>query len=384
MTARRQALVIGGTGPTGPFVVNGLCDRGFAVTMLHTGRHEHEDIPAAVEHVHTDPFDRGALEAALAERTFDVALVMYGRLREVAEVLVGKAGQVVTIGGVPAIDGYGNPHDLFPAGMPVPTYEHGPELDLHRPGPVNDKAAKILETEHAVFAAHPTATHLRYPVVYGPNQLLPREWMIVRRALDGRRHLILPDGGLYLGSAVYVANAAHAVLLCVDQPERAGGQLYHVSDETTFTLRQLVEVVSAAVGHTFEIVDLPYDLARPAYPLMMRTGSFHRYSPPAKLMLELGYRDRVKPVDGVTSTAQWLVAHPHEPGGSVEHALMDPFDYAAEDALIAAWSEARAALEAAATAADPYVVDRYAPGRDEMHQRRRAARRAATQAAPGC
>ena len=57
--------------------------------MLHTGRHEHEDIPATVEHVHTDPFDRDALEAALAGRTFDVALVMYGRLREVAEVLVG-------------------------------------------------------------------------------------------------------------------------------------------------------------------------------------------------------------------------------------------------------------------------------------------------------
>jgi nucleoside-diphosphate-sugar epimerase len=366
--------VVGGTGPTGPFVVNGLCGRGFAVTMLHTGRHEHEDIPAAVEHVHTDPFDRDALEHALAGRTYDVALVMYGRLREVAEVLVGKVGQVVTIGGVPAIDGYGNPHDLFPAGMPVPTYESGPELDLQRPGPVNDKAAKILETEHAVFAAHPNATHLRYPVVYGPYQLLPREWMIVRRALDGRRHFILPDGGLYLGSAVYVENAAHAVLLCVDQPETAAGQLYHVSDETTFTLRQLVEVVSAAVGHTFEIVDLPYDLARPAYPLMMRTGSFHRYSPPAKLMRDLGYRDRLAPIDGVTSTAQWLVAHPHERGGAVERALMDPFNYAAEDALVAAWAAVRARLEEAATAADPYVVDRYAPGREEARARRRAAR----------
>ena len=51
------ALVVGGTGPTGPHVVGGLLDRGFVVTVLHTGRHERDEIPAVVEHVHTDPFD---------------------------------------------------------------------------------------------------------------------------------------------------------------------------------------------------------------------------------------------------------------------------------------------------------------------------------------
>ena len=34
------ALVIGGTGPTGPLIVNGLTRRGYKVTILHTGRHE--------------------------------------------------------------------------------------------------------------------------------------------------------------------------------------------------------------------------------------------------------------------------------------------------------------------------------------------------------
>ena len=35
-----RALVIGGTGPTGHFVVNGLIARGFEVSILHTGNHE--------------------------------------------------------------------------------------------------------------------------------------------------------------------------------------------------------------------------------------------------------------------------------------------------------------------------------------------------------
>ena len=50
-----KALVVGGTGPTGPHVVNGLLDRGFEVSILHTGAHESPEIPAQVEHIHTDP-----------------------------------------------------------------------------------------------------------------------------------------------------------------------------------------------------------------------------------------------------------------------------------------------------------------------------------------
>ena len=56
-----RALVIGGTGPTGHFVVNGLIMRGFEVSILHTGNHEVAEIPASVVHIHTNPFDEQAL-----------------------------------------------------------------------------------------------------------------------------------------------------------------------------------------------------------------------------------------------------------------------------------------------------------------------------------
>ena len=49
------ALVIGGTGPTGHFIVNGLLTRGYRVAILHTGNHEVAEIPPSVEHIHTDP-----------------------------------------------------------------------------------------------------------------------------------------------------------------------------------------------------------------------------------------------------------------------------------------------------------------------------------------
>jgi Trk K+ transport system NAD-binding subunit len=91
-----RALVIGGTGPTGHHIVNGLRARGHQVAMLHSGRHEVPEIAADVEHVHTNPFDEAALRAALGARTFDVCVATYGRLRVTAKVMAGRCGRFVS------------------------------------------------------------------------------------------------------------------------------------------------------------------------------------------------------------------------------------------------------------------------------------------------
>ena len=366
------ALVIGGTGPTGPHVVGGLLDRGYTVTMLHTGRHERDEIADVVEHVHTDPFDAAAVEAALDGRTFDVAALMYGRLRDLAAVIGPRVGKLVSVGGMPAVLGYGDPEALTPQGLPIPSHEA--TAVIAGPDARSQKVGLIVESERAVFDAAPTATHLRYPLVYGPHQLVPREWMIVRRLLDGRRRIIVPDGGLLLRSAVHVANAAHALLLAIDHPERSAGRTYHVSDEVTPTIRQVVEIVAAALDRPVEVVSMPDALATPARPMMMITGSFHRYTPSDALVDELGYRDVVAPADGIADTARWLAAHPPPPGGSIERRLMDPFDYAAEDALLAAWDRAVATVGPAAIAADPLITDRYSPHYETMRAARQARR----------
>ena len=114
------ALVIGGTGPTGPYVVQGLLERGYHVTILHTGKHERAEIPPEVEHIHTDPFDIDATSIAMSDRTFDVAAVLYGRLRDLVVLLAGRVGKLVTVGGVPALKGYGDPYALTPPGMRIP------------------------------------------------------------------------------------------------------------------------------------------------------------------------------------------------------------------------------------------------------------------------
>ncbi len=336
-----RTLVIGGTGPTGLPIVRGLVARGHAVTILHRGLHEHAETPAEVEHLHADPYDEASISTALDGTTFDVALVMYGRLRRIAELLTGRTGQFVSVGGVPAYRGWMNPWCYEPPGLPVPMPEDGPLVATPEE---DEKGYRIVRTEAAVFEHQPDAAHFRYPYVYGPHQLVPREWSIVRRVLDGRERMVLADDGLTLHHHGYTENLAHAVLLAVDHPDAAAGKVFNAGDDEVLSVRQVVELVAAALDHELEIVSMPYDLALPARPLLAQPLPTHRVLDLTRVRADLGYRDLVPARIAIGRTARWLAEQPPEPGGMEETVLTDPFDYAAEDRLMDAWSTARAGL----------------------------------------
>jgi nucleoside-diphosphate-sugar epimerase len=344
-----RVLVIGGTGPTGIPLVRGLVDRGHEVAILHRGTHERGETPSEVEHVHCDPYDEASLRAGLGTRTWDVAYVMYGRLRMIAGVLQGKVGRVISVGGVPAYRGWMNPWLHEPHGLPVPIAEDAPTVDVAED---DEKGFRIARTEEAVFELHPDATHFRYPYVYGPYQLIPREWLVVRRILDGRSRIVVADDGLTLHHHGYTENIAHALFLALEQPDKAAGKVFNVADEEVLTVRQVIEVVAAALDHTFEIVSMPYDLAIPARPLLGQPLPTHRVLDLTRLRHDLGYRDLVPAREALAHTARWLAANPVR-GGTEELVLTDPFDYEAEDRLVDAWFAARASMPTVEFATEP-------------------------------
>lgn len=361
-----SALVIGGTGPTGPGVVNGLIERGYRVTILHTGRHEVDTIPDEVEHIHTNPFRIDELAAAVGSRTFDVVYAMYGRLRDIAPWFVGRTGQFIAVGGIPAYRGISNPERNFPAGMPAPILES----DALAADDPNDKVAKIVASEQTVFEHHPDGTLFRYPLIYGPGQITPREWLIVRRILDGRRRIIVADGGLTLRAAAYGPNASHALCLAVDRPEIAAGRAYNISDTQCLTAAQTIEVIADALEVEVELVDLPGHLAAPAKPFLGKPTTGHQLLSATRLVAELGYDDVVPVVDAVAATARHLAEHPIERGSSTEGRLQDPFDYEAEDELIETYRRAVDTVAGLAEGFDPGFSDRYAPGETRWRRAR--------------
>jgi nucleoside-diphosphate-sugar epimerase len=345
-----RALVVGGTGPTGVHVVRGLVDRGCEVTIMHRGLHERVETPPQVVHVHRDPYDDDDLGAVFSGSTFDVVVAMYGRLRRIAELSVGRCAQFVSVGGVPAYRGWMNPWLDEPAGLPLPIGEASPTVAI----PAEDeKGYRIARTEEAVFASHSGAAHFRYPYVYGPYQLAPREWSIVRRILDRREYIVVADEGLTLHHHGYTENLAHAVLLAVDRPDAAAGKIFNAGDEEVLSVRQVIALIAAALDHPLEIVSMPYEVATPARPLLTQPLPTHRVLDLTRVRHDLGYRDMVPARAAIATTARWLAEHPCEPGGMEETVLTDPFDYAAEDALVAAWKGALNALPDVPFAAAP-------------------------------
>ena len=333
--------MIGGTGPTGVPIVRRLVDHGHDVTILHRGLHERPETPTDLPHLHADPFDTDSLTEALGNATWDVVVAMYGRLRMVAELTAGRCERFVSVGGVPAYRGWTNAWLFDPPGLPVPVREDTALVD--EPA-ADEKGYRIVRTEDAVFAAHPTATHFRYPYLYGPYQPVPREWSVVRRILDGRTRMIVADEGLTLHHHCYSENCAAAVVLAIEHPERSAGTIFNVADEEVLTVRQVVELCATELDRDVEIVSMPYDLALPAWPLLAQPLPTHRVLDLTRLHDQLGHRDVVPAREAVRRTARWLVENPPARGGIEEQVLTDPFDYPAEDALIDSWLAARAAV----------------------------------------
>ena len=151
--------------------MNGLVERGHRVTILHTGKHEVDSLPpqSVVPHIHADPFHEASFREGLGDNNFDIVFAMYGRLRMICDVLVGRTPRLFSIGGVPVYPGFGNSADCFPTGMRIPCRESD--------AGVGDEAAqkirRIWESEQMVFERHPDATHFRYPYIYGPNRCSP-------------------------------------------------------------------------------------------------------------------------------------------------------------------------------------------------------------------
>ncbi len=369
-----NALVVGGTGPTGPFLVQSLLARGYKVTILHRGTHEVPEIPPEVEHLHTDPHFRETLDAALAGRTFDVAIATYGRLRLVAEALWDKTPRFIGVGGFPVYRGLLEPQANFPQGLKVPVSETDLTAQSEADGPF---AYKIAQTEAAIMRGHELGkfqvTFFRYPLVYGPYQVAPSEWCVIRRILDKRPFVILPDGGLTLTSRGYAANLAHAVMLAVDQPEIASGQIYNCGDERLLSLHQWVEIITRTLDYDWDIVCLPGDVARPAQPMIPLLPTWHHgIMDISKIKTELGYRDLVPIEVALPRTVRWYLEHPPERGGALERNLQDPFDYDAEDRLVQTYRHCLEQLAAASVNHEP-TYHPYAhpktPGQRDHRQR---------------
>lgn len=336
-----HVLVVGGTGPSGQGIVTGLLERGYQVSLLHTGQHE-VGLPADVEHIHTDPHFEEPLTRALHRRTFDVVIATYGRVRIIADVVASKTGRLITVSGSAYAAG---PDPRWgPLGVPLLAREKGsPMQETRDERPI---VHKVWLTEQHLLRRHAEGafqvTIIRYPLLYGPGSPANPDWSVVRRALEKRPVLLLGDGGRRARNRGYAPNMAHGVLLAVDNPAVSSGKIYNMSDTVQFPQRAIAKYIAQLLDHEFEIIDVPEIVAAKVYRYFdSDTVGYYAFDITA-IRRDLGYDDPVPPVEAVRRSVEWLAEHPIAPDSEVGQQIGDPFDYRVEEELARIYQSAHA------------------------------------------
>ncbi len=357
----KSALLIGGGGPTGPHIARGLVERGFGLTLLNRGIHSAPGLPAH-ELIRADPHFPDALDQALRGREFDLVIATYGRTRHAAQVLAGRCARFLAVGGTPVYVGQMMPGRLRPFGARVPLRETDQLAD--RVNETDRNAGEfshlVWQTEQAILRLHEkgafAATLFRYPRIYGPRQLVPVEWSIVKRVRDGRRQMILADGGLTIQARCAARNAAQFILLALDRPEASNGQIYNCADDVQVTWRQLMEEINAIMDGDMAMLSMPERLAGATLGYAtLQDQSSHVFLDITKARLELGYADVIEPRVALEETVAWLLENPIADSAFP----YDRFDYAGEDRLIAAYQSAMEEVEYANPCFQPVPVHAY-------------------------
>jgi len=356
MARNMRILLIGGGGPTGPLVVNSLIAENHEVAVMNTGRHPVE-FDAPVERIIADPNFLEPVRDAVRGRHFDTVIAQYGRLRHIAEALAGHVEHFIGISSTFYPDWIDPPATVRPSSesgvardWSVKYLDEGGAMPVGAPlDPVGKFGARVVETDTALQWAHLhgefDATILRYPRVYGPRQPGATEWSIIRRLLDGRDRILLPEGGFLMQSALYSENAARIVLAAVGDRRASAGQIFNCADAETITQRKWVRLIAAAMDREVEIVSAPMALAQPTWPYARWPLTVGHHILDTGNLARLHYSS-VPVRSSVRRTVEWFLEDAAARGAATEPQLRDPFRYDLEDRLLVALDDVRDRIDA--------------------------------------
>jgi nucleoside-diphosphate-sugar epimerase len=336
-----KALVIGGTGPTGPYIVNGLLKRGYDVAIMHRGTHDTDEIPSSVERIIGDPHFQETLSEALGKRTFDLVIATYGRIRLIAAEMSGRTQRFIAIGGPPCFRGMMVPEAMFPSGMLIPTPEDAPLVESEE----EFRFSYLIRlTEDTVMKGHQEghycATLYRYPVIYGPRLLGATMQRIIRLIKNKRPYIVLPDGGLTIVSRGYAENMGQAVLLSVDNPDESAGQIFNCADDIQFTVGQWISMIASILDYDLEVISVPDSVCHVNRDLIpFNCTSHHQMMDTYKIRTRLGYKDVVSPLEALSQSVRWCLDHPLSPELAAEKEKEDALNYRIEDELAAIYRD---------------------------------------------
>lgn len=333
-----RVLVIGGTRFIGLSAVRHLVADGHEVTLFNWGETEVE-LPDGVERITGDLWHledyADQLEALTADAVVHMMLLTGDQARTTVEILNGLTDRLIAISSGDVYRMYARINGTEPGPPdPTPVDEDGPLRDLRYPyremaeGPDDYRYGyDKIEVEQAVADFDGATTVLRLPMVYGPRDYQRRLWSYHKRMNDGRPAILL-DRRLrdWRASRCFVDDAGRAIALATVHPA-AAGRTYNVAEDPAPTELEWIRTIAGVVGWQGEVVEVePPDLPE-SLQLDPHGQDLHMDS--RRIREELGFAEPIGRTGAIRQTVAWDRADPPD-------AHPDPFDYTAEDAVLAA------------------------------------------------
>ena len=242
----KRVVIVGGSGFIGSAIANRLCEAGVKVLIptRRRSRAGHVLLLPNADVVETDVHDPAALARLFAD----------------ADAVVNTVGVLHSRPGTPYGPDFARAHVELPQKIVtacraagVPRLVHISALGADANGPSEYQRSKAAG-ERVIEAAGPDTawTILRPSVVFGRGDSFLNLFADLARMFP-----VLPlTGASCRFQPVYVEDVAEAVWQSLARPE-AAGQTFDLAGPTVYTLRQLVEYVSALVGKPRPIIGLP-------------------------------------------------------------------------------------------------------------------------------
>ena len=323
----RRAFLLGGSGQTGRALIPRLHQRGWEIVVASRGERE---VPAGVEHVTVDRGVEGALENAVGDGA-DVLVDFAAFEPEHAEQLLALRDRIGSLVVLSSAAVYFPEDEADFARLPVPIAER---TETVAPGP-GGYATKKRAIELALLEQDALpATLIRAGAIHGPWSTWAREWYFVKRALDGRRAIVLAYRGASRFHPISVHNLAELIWLAAERP---GRRVLNAGDPEPPTVVEIARAVAANLEHDWAevLIDEPvgnvgetvWSTPHPVV-LDMTDAEF-----------ELGYRPVTTYEQAIPETLAWLVEATRgrewrEVLPTTAKIMESSFDYAAEDAFI--------------------------------------------------
>ncbi|MBZ2197589.1 NAD-dependent epimerase/dehydratase family protein [Occultella gossypii] len=333
------ALIIGGNGQIGVPASLALAADGWQVRVLHRGSRplEPDLVERGVREVRGDRDDETVLAAAVGDGVdllVDCVAFNSGHAEQVLRHRADLGSAVVISSAAVCADGDGRylggpefPHLDVGRGEDGPTAEPG----------LGGYASGKVELEQAWLAADIPATVLRPGAIHGRLAQNPREWFALKRVLDGRTDVVLAHEGRSQFHTSAVENIAELIRLAAARP---GRRVLNAVDPQAPTTTEIVTAVYAARSRDVTVHPMPGEpegnvgLSPWGVPVpfvfdMSRAAADLGYRPVTDYAASLGpYLDWI---ERAATERDWREAFAEFAAGGA-----DLFDYAAEDAWLAA------------------------------------------------